>query len=344
MRRRPLLAAPALLLAAPARAQRLVADATGRRIPLPGRVARVFPAGPPAAILTYSLAPEVLAGWPTRTPRPHEAAFLDPAAAALPELGRLTGRDNAANLEAVLASRPDLVLDYGAVQPITIQLAERVQAQAGIPALLLGGGLAQIPETYLQLGTILGREAAGEERAGVADAILGEARQAAAKLRARGRPRVLYLRSPRGTETGLRGSITTEILEFAGAENVAVGPAGARGIAQVSVEQALAWDPDWIITTDPAFIPHAQTDPAWRALRAVRQGRLVQAPKTPFGWVDAPPTVNRLLGLMWLPVLFGVAPADALAARVEAFHALFYHRRPTADQVRDLLAPALPHA
>jgi iron complex transport system substrate-binding protein len=47
---------------------------------------------------------------------------MDPTAAALPEVGRLTGRDNTANLEAVLAARPDLVLDYGSVAPVFVQL------------------------------------------------------------------------------------------------------------------------------------------------------------------------------------------------------------------------------
>lgn len=344
LHRRHLLAAPALLLATPARAQRLVADATGRRIAVPDRITRVFPAGPPAAILAYTLAPDLLLGWPARPPRPPEAAFLDPRAAALPEIGRLTGRDNTANLEAVLAAWPDLVLDYGSVSPVFVQLAERVSGQTGIPALLLDGALEKIPETYTHLGAILDRPAAAAEQIAAAEAILADARNAAARLTARGRPRVFYARGPRGTETGVRGSITTEILEFAGAENVAAGLAGARNIAQVSVEQVLAWDPDWVITIDPAFIRHAQTDPLWRALRAVRQGRIVQAPNLPFGWVDFPPSVNRLLGLMWLPALFGLHPADALPERVEAFHGLFYHRRPEREQVKQLLANAFPRA
>jgi iron complex transport system substrate-binding protein len=342
IRRRALLASSAAAMASHSVAQRQVGDATGRSVAVPDRVAKVFPAGPPAAILLYTLAPELLAGWPARPPRPNEAAFMDPAAAALPEIGRLTGRDNTANLEAVLAARPDLVLDYGSVAPVYVQLAERVAAQTGIPTLLLDGTLAKIPETYIQLGAILGREREGAERAAAAETILAEAREAATRLAARGRPRVFYARGPRGSETGLRGSITTEIIEFAGAENVAVGPPGARGLAPVSVEQVLAWDPDWIVTLDPAFVRHAQADPLWRAARAVRQGRIVQAPNLPFGWVDSPPAVNRLLGLMWLPALFGVATAETLPARVEAFHRLFYHRVPTEAQVKELLASAFP--
>src|SRR5262245_29984605 len=34
-----------------------VTDSAGRAVPMPAQVARVFPAGPPAAILLYTLAP-----------------------------------------------------------------------------------------------------------------------------------------------------------------------------------------------------------------------------------------------------------------------------------------------
>ena len=106
---------------------RTVRDGAGRDVLLPGRVGRVLPAGPPASILLWSLA----TGW-VRRPSPAELAFLPPEAAALPEVGRLTGRDNTANVEAVLAQRPDLILDYGSVGATYVSLADRVQAQTGL--------------------------------------------------------------------------------------------------------------------------------------------------------------------------------------------------------------------
>lgn len=340
--RRPLLAAALATLAAPARAERSVLDATGRRSAVPDRVARVLPAGPPAAILLYTAAPETLLGWPARPPRPAEAAFMTPEAAALPQVGRLTGRDNTANVEAVLARRPDLVLDYGSVGPTYASLAERVREQTGLPVLLLDGALPRIPETYRLLGDILDRREACEARAAAAERILAAAADTAERLRARGRPRVLYLRNPRGLETGAQGSINTEIIEFAGAENVAGRALGPGGLVQISMEQVLAWNPDWLIFQNPDALALTRSDPLWRALPAVRAGRAVLLPGLPFGWMDFPPSVNRLLGLVWLPVLFGVRPREGLAEAIADFHALFYHRRPDAEQVEALLRQALP--
>ncbi len=322
-------------------AGRTVRDGAGRSVLLPGPVRRVLPAGPPASILLWSLAPDLMTGW-VRRPSPAELAFLPPEAAALPEAGRLTGRDNTANVEAVLAQRPDLVLDYGSLGATYVSLADRVQAQTGLPDLLLDGTLARIPETYALLGEILDRREAAAVRADAARNVLAEAQAAADLLRSKGRPSVYYARGPRGVETGLTGSINTEILEFAGAENVAARSLGAGGLAQVSAEQVLAWDPDWIIAADPRFFAGAPADPVWSTLRAVRAGRIVLAPGVPYGWIDAPPSVNRLLGLVWLPVLFGAQPADTLEARLTDLYGLLFGRRPGPAQLAPLLRDAMP--
>ena len=80
-----------------------VTDAAGRAVPIPDKVERVFPAGPPAAILLYTLAPDLLLGWP-RANRPEECVYMLPDICARPEIGRITGRGNTANLEVVLES------------------------------------------------------------------------------------------------------------------------------------------------------------------------------------------------------------------------------------------------
>jgi iron complex transport system substrate-binding protein len=94
--RRTLLAGAAMLVAARRARAAEVVDAAGRAIPIPGTVARVFAAGPPAAILTYTLAPDILIGWP-RANRPEECEFMLPEVCARPEVGRVTGRGNTAN-------------------------------------------------------------------------------------------------------------------------------------------------------------------------------------------------------------------------------------------------------
>jgi iron complex transport system substrate-binding protein len=95
--RRALLTRASAALLAPRRASAAtVTDGAGRAVPVPARVERVFPAGPPAAIMLYTLASELLLGWP-RANRPEEREFLLPDIGARPEVGRITGRGNTAN-------------------------------------------------------------------------------------------------------------------------------------------------------------------------------------------------------------------------------------------------------
>src|SRR6476620_6777652 len=137
--RRTLLAAGAATLFVPRHARAAtVMDAAGRAVAVPAKVERVFPAGPPAAILLYTLAPDLLLGWP-RANRPQECAYMLPDICNRPEVGRITGRGNTANLETVLAFKPDLILDIGATNETFVSLAARVQDQTAIPYALLDG-------------------------------------------------------------------------------------------------------------------------------------------------------------------------------------------------------------
>src|SRR5215472_239589 len=94
--------------------RRVFVDGAGRNVAVPTQIERVFAAGSPAAITIFTLVPDKLLGW-TGPLREEEKAFLPRHAAALPVLGRLTGRANTANVETVLAAHPDIVIDLGDV-------------------------------------------------------------------------------------------------------------------------------------------------------------------------------------------------------------------------------------
>src|SRR5262249_54353979 len=98
-------------------------DSAGRTVQIPAQVTRVFAAGPPASVLVYTLAPDKLAGW-IRAPTAEERPFIPPRYAALPVHGRLTGRGDSANVEAVLQLRPDIIVDVGTIDPTYASLAD----------------------------------------------------------------------------------------------------------------------------------------------------------------------------------------------------------------------------
>jgi iron complex transport system substrate-binding protein len=303
---------------------RSVTDSAGRRVEIPDRVSRVFAAGPPASTLLYVLAPQDMIGW-VRAPRDAEKSYLLPAVRGLPELGRLTGRGDTLNLERLIAEKPDLVIDFGTINDTYRSLADRIQSQTGIPYLLIDGRFENTSTALRLLADILGVKERGEALAGGAEEILVQVDRVLANIPADKRPRVYLARGPEGLETGSRGSINTEIIERAGGVNVVEGVREKGGIVTVSPEQLVAWAPDTIITLDRNFRQNVAQKLEWKPVPAVTSGRVFLAPNLPYGFIDAPPSVNRLIGLTWLlHTLYPDKAQGDLREQVHSFYELFY--------------------
>jgi len=207
---------------------------------------------------------------------------------------------------------------------------------------LLDGSFDRMAASMREYGAIVGAEDRGAALAQYAERVLGDLARRIAAIPAAQRPRVYYGRGPRGLDTGLAGSINVESLERAGGVNVAA-ELGRGGLVQVSIEQVLRWDPQVVVTTDPNFFASVRSDPLWRSVAAVRDHRVHLAPAVPFGWIDFPPSVNRLVGLPWLARVFHPqAFRDDLRGTVRDFYARFYHRTPSEAQLDDLLAGTPP--
>jgi iron complex transport system substrate-binding protein len=300
---------------------RSVVDATGRTIEIPDRIERVMPAGQPAAVLLYTLAPEKMIGWP-HSPGPAARNLLGPNFAGLPEVAPLV-QDGKIQAEQIQAARPDVILDYGSTAPRYADRATMVQQATGIPVLLLDGKLERTPEIYRLLGEMLGTEERAAILAGDAERSLTITRQRAQARREAGPIRVYYARSADGLTTATAASSLGDVLRLVGLINVADG-AQPGELSHVTRDQVYAWNPDIIVTNNPGYWK-ARKEPDWAALPAVAQGRVYLAPALPFGWIDEPPSVNRLLGLLWVGhTLYPAVYPEDLRAEARDFYRRFY--------------------
>jgi iron complex transport system substrate-binding protein len=311
-----------------------ITDATGRSVTAPDHVARVYPAGPPAAVTLYTLAPDLLMGW-LEPLSPEAREFLIPEIAARPKLPRITGRD-AANLDAVVALKPDLIVDIGNIDSSFASLASSVEQKTGIPYALLDGHFDRVGGTYRDLGKLLGRSDDAEKLARAAETTIATVSKRGAAVPSESRPRVYYARDKSGLQTGLGKSMISESIEFIGARNVAADLHGAHGT--VTIDEIRAWNPEIIIASDAEFAAKVRSDPDWAEIGAVKSGRVHLAPKLPFGWVDFPPAVNRLIGLWWLGKIFypDRFPED-IKATTRDFYTAFYHVTPSVAQLDRVL-------
>ena len=260
-------------------------------------VQRVLSAGFVSDVMLMALCPEKLVGIATRLQTKHH--YLSAQIKQLPYVGRIAGRGSTAPIEKIVALDADLILDVGDVNPSFITTADKIVQQVHKPYFIVSGKLAHSAEQFRQLGELLHKPERAAQLAALAQQILDLTHRACETKHL-----TVYLaRSADGLETALKGAIHTEVFDWLGLRNAAE-MAGEKRMARVSMENLLQWQPDVIVTHDENFFQKAKKESLWANLSAVKNKQIFLAPNAPFGWLDAPPSVNRLLGCLWLTHLF----------------------------------------
>ena len=95
----------------------------------------------------------------------------------------------------------------------------------------------------------------------------------------------------------------------------------------------------FLTNIDRDFAANVRGDPLWKDVAAVRSGRVHLSPKLPFGWVDFPPSVNRLIGLWWLAQIFYPEHfKEDIRGLTRDFYTRFYHVTPSDTDLDRVLA------
>lgn len=122
------------------------------------------------------------------------------------------------------------------------------------------------------------------------------------------RPSVLHGNSVYTMTLDGTGTIIDDWISAAGGRNAVTESTTGNAQAKFSLEQIIAWDPDFIITGKPEEVDQIMGDPNWAALKAVKNKHVVVNPKGVFGWDRY--GVEEILQLQWAaqllhPDLFG---------------------------------------
>jgi iron complex transport system substrate-binding protein len=170
------------------------------------------------------------------------------------------------SVEAVLGARPDLVIFYASEdnRPAYNRLRD---AGVGVVALRIDR-IEHFDRAARLLGRLTGDEAAGVQVADSVERTLVRVRDATRGL---SRPRVFWRIWDAPLITIGRGSFLSQLVDIAGARNVYEDIAAPS--QQVTFEDVVRRDPEFVLV-GPEGGDVVSRDPAWRAIRAVREGRV----------------------------------------------------------------------
>lgn len=242
------------------------------------------------------------------------------------------------NIEELMRVKPDILFVAGGVP---LERRQQLQ-QAGIPVVAFhDNSLSAIVERTLITGEMLGPDALrkAKDYRDYFDHNVSRVKEALASIPANRRKKVLHVMGNQLMTSG-RPSLNQDWMDMAGAINVAEHwVQGRQYSVRASMEQILASDPDVIIAMRAQDAAQIRTDPAWKGLRAVREGKVYANPRGMFWWCRE--TSEEALQFLWLArkLYPDALPRVDMRQETRDFYQRFYGYRLGDDEVTEFLNP-----
>ena len=314
-------------------------DSTGRAVELPANITKIAPSGPVATMILAAFAPEKLVCTGTNI-GDDQAAFLYEGLSDLPMTGQLYGGKATFNLEELLATGAEVIIDLGDFKKSIADDLTALQEQTGLPCIFMEADLAHMADAFRSLGTILGKEERGEELAKLVEETMTMAAENSAKITEDQMVSVLYSSGSDPLGTNAEGSSQAQVLGIVGAKNaVVVDEVTSKGGGNmINMEQLYNFDPNVVLVTDAAALEIIESETAWQELRAVKDGKVYTVPTEPYCWLSAPPSMNMILGVWWLGNLLYPEVYDYdMTAKAQEIYKTFWNYDLTAEEAAAML-------
>lgn len=315
---------------------RLFTDSCGRQVALSTNVENIAPSGAYAQVMLLSLCPEKLMGLCSKISKT-QLEFFGQQYEDLPVFGRFYSRNADMNYEAIIKANPDVLIDVGEHKKTIVQDLSELQSQTGLPVVFVEATLNKMANAYELLGEITQTQERAKKLSDYTNDILSFAKKVKKSKSKEQMPRILYSSGEYGTEVHEAGNVHAAVLDAVGVRNVA--QLSNTNSNQVSIEQIMNWNPDIVILSPNSYYEDIYNDPSWSSVSAVKNKKVYEVPSIPYSWVDQPPSIQQLLGILWLGNL--LYPKDYnfdMVEKAAEFMKLYWTVEPSKDKIREMLA------
>ncbi len=304
--------------------------------PLPKNIKKVYGSAPPITFMLYVIDESSLVG--VSFPQINQGnkdgeKFLSKDFMKLPVLGGWHG-DKLPNLEAIIKANPELIIVWDT--PLLMGKSMKDIEKMNIPFLKINlDSSRNYPQNFRILGEVLDRKDRANKLADYAEKELKELDDFIESLGDAPRTKVYYAQGPTGLQTECDSSFHSEPLVLAGGNVVhKCSQTTIVGMPTISFEELMVYDPDIIISQNEEFFQNIFNDLKWKTLRAVKNKNVFLAPKTPFNWIDRPPSFMRILGVHWLASrMYPKSYPYDLEKKIIDFYELFFGKTLTKEEI-----------
>lgn len=309
---------------------RTLQDMGGRTVTVPVQIEHVATVGsvPVLNSLVFAVGEgrRIVNGLPVFAQKPrwgYQAVFA-PHTTLLPSM---QSPDYAPNLEALMQVAPDVVLTMDRATAETLN-------RTGLPALYLAWRKPEDVKAVVHLlGQLFNKPEAAARYAARFDEILGRV-DSALQRNAPKRPRVLYFSPATLRQPHL---IAEWWIRAAGGDSV-TDDGRQMETRSFTLEQLLAWDPDFLIVSGREEAAAVLQDPRFAGLKAVHSGSVLVAPCGAHTWSNR--TSEQPLTVLWAATRFHprIFAHVSIQQETQRFYSDLFGIDLSAAQVDEILA------
>lgn len=316
-------------------------DSCDRPVQIPETITRIAPSGSTAQMVLMTIAPEMLVGL-SSTPSTDQYPYFPEEMITLPTFGQFYGSKANLNMESLIAANPQVIIDIGDKKAGHARDMRKIQKQTGIPTIFVEADIDDFPQAYRTLGQILGKEEKGEQLATYVEDVLAMAEENKAKLTEKDIVSVMYGTGSTGLNVNAKGSVQADVLKMIGVENAIVTEevTNKGGGTLVNMEEVYNVDPDYIVLN--AGGPYDRIlagGSEWDELKAVKNGKIYEVPNIPYCWMSAPPSINRVIGVLWLGnIIYPDLYNYDMVEKAQEFYKLFWNYDLSEDEAKEMLS------
>jgi iron complex transport system substrate-binding protein len=314
-------------------------DSLGRTVEIPEKISRVASSGPLSDIILYTVCPDKIVGWATKFPQMTNE-YIDSKYLNLPVYGQYYGKNANMNIEALVAAKPEIIIDIGEAKPNIAESLDKLQNQVGIPVVFIESSIMSLDKTYNIIGEILNLKDKTSPLSNYCLETINMAKENSAKISDNKKCRIYYGTGANSLTATPNDSTHATVLGLVGAVNVAVFPnENSSADKPISIEQVINWNPDTILVDPSGIYNNISNYAEWNNIDAAAKGHIYEIPDGPYNFLGRPPSVNQMLGIRWLGnLLYPDIYNYDIVKQIKEFYSLFYHYNLTDEQAKELLS------
>ena len=317
---------------------RIFTDSVGREVEIPVDIDAIAPSGPLAQIVLYTACPDKMAGIAVDF-TDNAKQLIDEKYWGMTRFGQFYGKNASLNMEALIEAGPDVIVDIGEAKSTVVEDMDGLQQQLNIPVVFIEATLDNMEDAYAMIGDLIGDTTDTDTLAAYCEEVSSQADDISLKLKEEDKVTVYEALGDTGLNTNAKGSFQAEVIDKAGGRNVAeVEIVSTGGGSEVSMEQVMVWNPDVILADSDDLYRYITTDSTWAELDAVKKGKVYRIPDAPYSAMGNPPSVNRVMGILWLgTILYPDRYQVDIVSELINFYHLFYHVEIDEAQAKQIL-------